>query len=100
MSDSTDCRIEVIIDGDSVAHDGMQTPSTAHLRCASYWLRDNRDVVKGTIVIGPKLRHEISCSWDLDDMVNKGYVKQCPAGYKADTFILEFARLHPRAFII
>jgi len=100
MISTSDTRTEVIIDGDSVAYDGQEEPNTENLRLASYWCRDNRDIVKGTIVVGAKLRYKVNNRWDYEEMIKRGFVKQVPAGYEADMFILEYAKRHPKAFVV
>ena len=80
-----------IVDGSNVAHSSEGDVARLHnisLVCAK--LRE--DGFQPIVVVDAALRHQIDDVRGYERMVEKGRIKQAPAGTDADYFILAFAR--------
>jgi hypothetical protein len=81
----------VIVDGSNVAH----STEGGSARLENIILMRDKLVEKGlepVLVVDAALRHQIDDTPGYEQMVEKGEVKQAPAGTDADYFILSFAR--------
>lgn len=81
----------VIIDGSNVAHatEG-EKPRLRNIRLMQEKLRE--DGLEPVVVADAALRHQIDDERNYEHMVDRGQIKQAPAGTDADYFILNFAR--------
>lgn len=52
------------------------------------------------VLVDASLQYHIDDRVALDDLLQRGRVKQCPAGRRADDFIIEFYNMEPQATII
>jgi hypothetical protein len=89
MSEEPGSRI-AIIDGSNVAHS-----SEARARLANITLICEKMEAEGyepVVVVDAALRHQIDDNKGYESMVEKGAIRQAPAGTDADYFILAFAR--------
>lgn len=80
-----------IIDGSNVAH----STEGEHARLDNIilvWDELVEDGYEPVIVVDAALRHQIDDRVRYEEMVEKGRIKQAPAGTDADYFILSFAR--------
>lgn len=81
----------VLVDGSNVAHstEGDQA-QVGNLLAVRDKLRE--DGLEPIIVADAALRHQIDDPQRYEQLVEKGQVRQAPAGTDADYFILSFAR--------
>ena len=80
-----------IVDGSNVAH----STEGGSARLENIILMRDKLIEKGldpVLVVDAALRHQIDDTSGYEQMVEKGEVKQAPAGTDADYFILSFAR--------
>ena len=80
-----------IVDGSNVAH----STEGGSARLENIILMRDKLIEKGlepVLVVDAALRHQIDDTSAYEQMVEKGEVKQAPAGTDADYFILSFAR--------
>ena len=80
-----------IVDGSNVAH----STEGGSARLENIILMRDKLIEKGlepVLVVDAALRHQIDDAPAYEQMVEKGEVKQAPAGTDADYFILSFAR--------
>ena len=80
-----------IVDGSNVAH----STEGGSARLENIILMRDKLIEKGlepVLVVDAALRHQIDDTPAYEQMVEKGEVKQAPAGTDADYFILSFAR--------
>jgi hypothetical protein len=89
MSEEPESRV-AIIDGSNVAYS-----SEAQARLANITLICEKMEEEGyepVVVVDAALRHQIDDNKGYERMVEKGAIRQAPAGTDADYFILAFAR--------
>ena len=80
-----------IVDGSNVAH----STEGGSARLENIILMRDKLIEKGlepVLVVDAALRHQIDDTPAYEQMVERGEVKQAPAGTDADYFILSFAR--------
>ena len=80
----------VIVDGSNVAHSSEGTPRLANIAAVVEKLRE--EGLEPVVVADAALRHQIDDAEGYERMVERGELKQAPAGTDADYFILAFAR--------
>lgn len=81
----------VIIDGSNVAYSTEgETPRLANISLVVDKLRE--EGFEPIVVADAALRHQIDDSERYEDLVDRGVIRQAPAGTDADYFILSFAR--------
>ncbi len=80
-----------IIDGSNVAHatEG-EKPHLRNIRLMQDKLRE--EGLEPVVVADAALRHQIDDEQNYEQLVDRGVIKQAPAGTDADYFILNFAR--------
>jgi hypothetical protein len=81
----------VIVDGSNVAHatEG-EKPRLRNIQLMQEKLRE--DGLEPVVVADAALRHQIDDERQYEQLVDRGVIKQAPAGTDADYFILNFAR--------
>lgn len=81
----------VVVDGSNVAHavEGAGA-RLEHIRVVCRKLQD--EGFRPLVLVDAKLRHEIDEPAEYEALVEKGMIRQAPAGTDADYFILSFAR--------
>lgn len=80
-----------IVDGSNVAHAAEgEKPRLANIRLVCDKLAD--EGFSPVVVVDAALRHQIDDPRRYEEMVEKGEIRQAPAGTDADYFILSFAR--------
>jgi hypothetical protein len=90
MSEEREERV-AIVDGSNVAHSTEQgTARLANIRLVCEKLQE--DGYEPIVVVDAALRHQIDEGEDYERMVERGRIRQAPAGTDADYFILSFAR--------
>ena len=91
MSEAASERPIAIIDGSNVAHatEGDR-PVLENIRLVSDKLQE--EGYQAVVVVDAALRHQIDDPDGYERMVDRGGIRQAPAGTDADYFILSFAR--------
>ncbi len=95
MSEEKDESIKdegvVVVDGSNVAHavEGMGA-RLENIRVVCRKLQE--EGFRPVVLVDAKLRHEIDEPEAYESFVEKGMIRQAPAGTDADYFILSFAR--------
>jgi hypothetical protein len=90
MSETSEEKV-AIVDGSNVAHSTEQgTPRLANIRLICDKLQE--EGYEPIVVVDAALRHQIDDDAEYEKMVEKGQIRQAPAGTDADYFILSFAR--------
>ncbi len=90
MSDA-DGQDIAIIDGSNVAYSSEGgEPRLANIEAVSHKLEV--EGLKPIVVVDAALRHRIDDPTGYEKLVDRGVIKQAPAGTDADYFILSFAR--------
>ena len=86
-----DERETVVVDGSNVAHavEG-EGARLEHLRVVCDKLEE--EGYRPLVLVDARLRHTIDDTAGYEAMVEKGRIRQAPAGTDADYFILSFAR--------
>ena len=81
----------VVVDGSNVAHavEGLGA-RLENIRVVCRKLQD--EGYRPLVLVDAKLRHEIDEPEEYELLVDKGMIRQAPAGTDADFFILSFAR--------
>ena len=90
MTEGGDKRL-AIVDGSNVAH--ASEGDRAHLEnIRLIWEKLLEEGYEPIIVADAALRHQIDQPVEYEEWVDKGKIRQAPAGTDADYFILAFAR--------
>lgn len=91
MSDEDQKRPIAIVDGSNVAH--SSEGDRPHLENISLVCeRLKKEGYQPVVVVDAALRHQIDEREKYEGMVERGEIRQAPAGTDADYFILSFAR--------
>jgi hypothetical protein len=81
----------VIIDGSNVAHSSeRETAQLENIELVKRKLEE--DGFEPVVLVDAALRHQIDRPDDFEQLVERGVIRQAPAGTDADYFILSFAR--------
>ena len=90
MTESQDGGV-VVVDGSNVAWavEGMGA-RLENIRVVCRKLQD--EGFRPVVLVDAKLRHDIDEPEEYESLVDKGMIRQAPAGTDADYFILSFAR--------
>jgi len=81
----------VLVDGSNVAHSAEgERPLLANIVAVCDKLRE--EGYDPVVVVDAALRHQIDDRGGYERMVERGMIRQAPAGTDADYFILSFAR--------
>ena len=90
MTESQDGGV-VVVDGSNVAWavEGMGA-RLENIRVVCRKLQD--EGFRPVVLVDAKLRHDIDEPAEYESLVDKGMIRQAPAGTDADYFILSFAR--------
>jgi len=81
----------VIIDGSNVAHSSEgDAAQLANIELVRRKLAE--DGFEPVVLVDAALRHQIDRPDDFEQLVERGVIRQAPAGTDADYFILAFAR--------
>lgn len=90
MTDEKDEGV-VVVDGSNVAYavEGVGA-RLENIRVVCRKLQD--EGFRPVVLVDAKLRHEIDEPEEYESLVDKGMIRQAPAGTDADFFILSFAR--------
>lgn len=91
MAEETNGAGTVVVDGSNVAYavEGMGA-RLENIRVVCRKLQD--EGFRPVVLVDAKLRHEIDETEEYESLVEKGMIRQAPAGTDADYFILSFAR--------